>query len=84
MSRNVFGLAAAAAVAAAMSFDGADVIPRRRGYVQTPGAFGGGNARRHGPHPAGTKLVRRFIRHSGRESIYWRDLYRQMTGASYD
>mgnify|MGYP005814760895 CR=1 FL=1 len=38
----------------------------------------------HGPNPAGTKLVRSFIRHSNRESVYWRKLYAQMTGRQYN
>lgn len=47
---------------------------------------------RHGTHhnahstshnPAGTKLIRGFIRHSGRESTYWRELYKSRTGNQY-
>lgn len=34
-------------------------------------------------HPAGTKLVRGFIRHSGRESAVWRSMYAEMTGKNY-
>jgi hypothetical protein len=35
------------------------------------------------PHPAGTKLVRRFIRQSGKESTYNRRLYAYLTGHQY-
>jgi hypothetical protein len=47
----------------------------------------------HGPHhqsrgmthnPAGTKLTRSFIRHSGKESVYWRKLYAVYTGHQYN
>ena len=34
-------------------------------------------------HPAGTKLVRGFIRHSGKESKYWREAYADLTGKHY-
>lgn len=34
-------------------------------------------------HPAGTKLVRGFIRHSGRESTSWRTMYFNLTGGHY-
>lgn len=75
----------AASVAAAMGGMGqnAEVLPGDRGRVSTSGAFG--NPRpRTGPHPAGTKLVRRFIRTSGRESLHWRQLYKHLTGKDYD
>lgn len=34
-------------------------------------------------HPAGTKLVRRFIRKSGKESTFWRNAYAALTGRQY-
>lgn len=34
-------------------------------------------------HPAGTKLVRRFIRKSGKESTFWRNAYAELTGKQY-
>lgn len=34
-------------------------------------------------HPAGTKLVRRFIRGSGFESTHWRSAYAALTGKHY-
>lgn len=34
-------------------------------------------------HPAGTKLVRRFIRQSGTESVHNRRLYAELTGHQY-
>lgn len=34
-------------------------------------------------NPAGTKLVRRFIRQSGTEATYWRQCYRALTGRHY-
>lgn len=41
------------------------------------------NRRDRVQHPAGTKLARRFIRHSGRESTSWRNLYFALTGKHY-
>lgn len=47
----------------------------------------------HGPHhhvrstahnPATTKLIRSFIRGSGKESTFWRLLYKQLTGEQYN
>lgn len=35
-------------------------------------------------NPAGTKLVRRFIRQSGGESTYWRKRYVALTGRQYN
>ena len=34
-------------------------------------------------HPASTKLVRRFIRSSGKESTHWRRRYAVLTGQQY-
>lgn len=34
-------------------------------------------------NPAGTKLVRRFIRQAGTEATYWRQCYRALTGRHY-
>ena len=34
-------------------------------------------------HPVGTKLVRRFIRGSGKESTFWRGAYAELTGKQY-
>lgn len=34
-------------------------------------------------HPAGTKLVRGFIRHSGKESRHWRETYAELAGKHY-
>lgn len=35
-------------------------------------------------NPAGTKLVRSFIRQSGGESTYWRKRYFELTGRQYN
>lgn len=35
-------------------------------------------------HPAGTKLTRRFIRTSSRESTFWRNRYANLTGKQYE
>lgn len=62
-----------------------------------PGTWGHGkypNARKKGPgrrriplseqnHPAGTKLVKRFIRDSKREQIEYRRVYARLTGKQY-
>jgi hypothetical protein len=34
-------------------------------------------------HPTGTKLVRQFIRQSGKESTFWRNAYAELTGRQY-
>lgn len=34
-------------------------------------------------HPTGTKIVRQFIRKSGRESTFWRSAYAALTGKQY-
>jgi hypothetical protein len=34
-------------------------------------------------HPPGTKLIRRFIRTSGKESTFWRNAYAVLTGRQY-
>jgi len=34
-------------------------------------------------HPAGTKIVRGFIRRSRRESRHWRSMYAELTGKHY-
>ena len=34
-------------------------------------------------HPGGTKIVRQFIRQSGRESTFWRNAYATLTGRQY-
>lgn len=34
-------------------------------------------------HPPGTKLVRQFIRQSGKESTFWRNAYAVLTGKQY-
>lgn len=45
--------------------------------------MGGGSPLLERTHPAGTKLVRRFIRHSGKESTFWRTAYAALTGKQY-
>jgi hypothetical protein len=34
-------------------------------------------------HPAGTKVIRQFIRQSGKESTFWRNAYAALTGRQY-
>jgi hypothetical protein len=54
-----------------------------RARLQEGGYRPGKHATRGQPHPAGTKLVRRFIRRSGTEATYWRKAYRALTGHHY-
>ncbi len=50
---------------------------------QIPGKHFGRHHECNAEHPPGTKIVRRFIRGSGRESTYNRQLYARLTGHQY-